>query len=123
MDDDRALRPAFCAALAWLDDVMAAEGRSDALRAAVQAVRAGTTTVRQAIAGLGIPLHVLTGAIGATRGEGEGGAPGLVPQAAGEVYVCPDGWCGLKDVRQPGGPLPAGGRCWLRNRPLRVLDA
>ncbi|MET8751928.1 hypothetical protein ABZW32_17775 [Streptomyces sp. NPDC004667] len=123
MEEDRSLRPAFCAAMSWLEDVMASEGRGEELHSAARAVRAGTTTVRQAIDGLGIPEHVLTGATGTTRGEGEGDVPGLAPHPAGEVYACPDGWCGLKEVRQPGGALPAGGRCRLRDLPLRVLEA
>ncbi|MEV4442431.1 hypothetical protein AB0K09_26155 [Streptomyces sp. NPDC049577] len=122
-EEDRSLRPEFCAAMSWLDDVMAAEGRGDELHAAVEAVRAGRATVRQAIARLGIPPNVLTGETGATRGQGEGGIPVPVPHSIGEVYLCPDGWCGLKETRPPGGAIPAGGRCWLGDRPLRVLEA
>ncbi|KRD23508.1 MULTISPECIES: hypothetical protein [unclassified Streptomyces] len=123
MEEERALRPEFCAAMSWLEDVMAADGRGGELHAAVEALRAGTVTVRQVLTRLGIPPHVLTGETGPTRGEGDGGIPVPVPQAIGEVYVCPDGWCGLKEPRPPGGAIPAGGRCWLTNRPLRVLEA
>ncbi|ATZ29345.1 hypothetical protein ACFZBM_30875 [Streptomyces lavendulae] len=72
MEEDRSLRAAFCAAMSWLNDVMASEGRGDELRSAARAVRAGTTTVRQAIAGLGIPEHVLAGA--RVRRAGRAGA-------------------------------------------------
>ncbi|MEU7508084.1 hypothetical protein [Streptomyces lavendulae] len=46
-----------------------------------------------------------------------------MPHPAGEAYLCPDGWCGLREIRQPGGAVPAGWRCRLRDQPLRVLEA
>ncbi|MEV5173446.1 hypothetical protein AB0L10_20695 [Streptomyces flaveolus] len=121
MDDERGLRAGFCAALEWLPE----EQEGAALRAAVRSVLDGTATVRQAIDALGVPEHVLTGPESAVRGwePGDSLLPGAVPRAGGEVYRCPEGWCGLNEPRRPSGTIPAGGRCWLHDRPLRVVEA
>lgn len=122
MNDDRDRRAEFCSALPWLTEDMETEGTLDELHAAVRAVLANTP-VPQAVAELGIPLHAL-GEVGPVRGDEPGAMiPGAKPRAAGESYRCPDGWCSLNLVRTPGGELPAGGRCWLRDRPLRVVEA
>ncbi|MFE7234224.1 hypothetical protein ACWCRF_27005 [Streptomyces sp. NPDC002405] len=119
-DLDRRWLAGFCSALPLLEEDLEADGRAAELHSAVQAVLADTP-VREAVAGLDIPVHVLEGA-GPAR-EGLDGLPGLVPRGAGEAYRCPDGWCSLNLVREPGGEVPAGGRCWLRNRSLRVVEA
>ncbi|MFF0065696.1 hypothetical protein ACFYRC_29920 [Streptomyces sp. NPDC005279] len=122
MNDDRVRRAGFCSALPWLIEDMEAAGTLAELHSAVRAVLA-ETPVLQAVASLDIPAHVLS-ELGPVRGDEPGDMiPGSMPQAAGESYRCPDGWCSLNLVRQPGGELPAGGRCWLRDRPLRVVEA
>jgi hypothetical protein len=122
MSDDRRMRAEFCSALPWLVEDMTAQGTLAGLQDAMRAVLA-ETPVRQAIAGLDIPPHVFEEA-GPVRGEEPGSVVfGTTSRSAGEIYRCPDGWCGLNLVRTPGGELPAGGRCWLRDRPLRVVEA
>lgn len=125
MDSERDLnrqrRAGLCTAMPDLEEDLTAEGRAAELRNAVEDVLAGMP-VLDAIAGLDIPLHVLEGT-GPVR-EGPDDAPlGLTPRGAGEAYRCPDGWCSLNLVREPGGQVPAGGRCWLRDRSLRVVEA
>ncbi|MEV7991857.1 hypothetical protein AB0O67_08060 [Streptomyces sp. NPDC086077] len=122
MNDDRGMRADFCTALPWLREDLAAEGALAGLHDAIRAVLA-ETPVRQAVAGLNIPPHVFDDAR-PVRGDEPGNMTfGTKPRPAGESYRCPDGWCSLDVVRTPGGELPAGGRCWLRDRPLRVVEA
>ncbi|MEV7177808.1 hypothetical protein [Kitasatospora sp. NPDC093679] len=120
MNEERTWRAGFCSALSFLTEDLEADGRAAELRAAVDAVLA-ETPVQEAVAGLDIPQHVLVGT-GVMR-DGTEGLPGLRPRSTGEAYRCPDGWCDLRLVREPGGAIPAGGRCWLRDRPLRVTEA
>ncbi|MFV0128810.1 hypothetical protein ACLGI4_14000 [Streptomyces sp. HMX112] len=121
--DDRERRAGLCSALPWLmEDLAEEDGALAGLRTAVEAVLAGTPVLR-AVEGLDIPAHVLDG-VGPVRGDEPGDMVfDAVPRAEGESYRCPDGWCSLNKVRAPGGELPAGGRCWLRDRPLRVVEA
>ncbi|TQF02921.1 hypothetical protein E6W39_12475 [Kitasatospora acidiphila] len=123
MNLDRDRRAALCSALPWLTEDLAEQGRAAELAAAVRAVLADVP-VLVAVAALGIPQHVLD-ETGPVRGEepGPGDMIGARPRAAGESYRCPDGWCSLSLVREPGGPVPAGGRCWLRDRALLVTEA
>ncbi|GAA3116541.1 hypothetical protein GCM10010521_00410 [Streptomyces rameus] len=124
MNQDRGQRAAFCSALPYLREYLTAQGRAAELRDAVTAVLADTP-VQDALAGLGIPRYVLED--GATvRGEEPGPGdiiPDPVPRAEGERYSCPDGWCGRHEVREPGGPVPGGGHCWLRDRALVLTRA
>ncbi|WP_149182783.1 hypothetical protein [Streptomyces sp. TRM49041] len=120
--NDRERRAALCSALPWLMEDLEQDGRLAELDTAVRAVLADTP-VLEATAGLDIPPHVL-GEPGPVRGEEPGDmVPGTRRRSAGESYRCPDGWCSLNAVRAPGGQLPSGGRCWLRDRPLRVVEA
>ncbi|WP_175407495.1 hypothetical protein [Streptomyces sp. TRM64462] len=120
--NDREMRAGLCSALPWLTEDLERDGRRAELDSAVRAVLA-ETPVLEATAGLDIPPHVL-GEPGPVRGEEPGAMiPGMTPRSAGTSYRCPDGWCSLNVVRRPGGELPAGGRCWLRDRPLRVVEA
>ncbi|MFE9700539.1 hypothetical protein [Streptomyces sp. NPDC006270] len=122
MIDDRKRLAGFCTALPWLIEGAEAADDLTALHSAVRAVLAGTP-VLQAVEGLDIPEHLLSG-VGPVRGDEAGDMiPAAVPRAAGESYRCPDGLCSLKLVRRPGGTIPAGGRCWLRDQPLRVVEA
>ncbi|MER6346504.1 hypothetical protein ACWC10_16385 [Streptomyces sp. NPDC001595] len=122
MSDDRRMRAEFCSALPWLMEDMTAEGTLAGLHDAIRAVLA-ETPVRQAVAALDIPPYVFDEA-GPVRGDEHGAMVfGTTARSAGESYRCPDGWCSLNVVRTPGGELPAGGRCWLRDRPLRVVEA
>lgn len=132
MDDERRWRAELCGALEWLTEEMETRGRGTELRAVLRSVFEEGAPVRQAIAVLGIEEHVLTGHTGPVRGyEPEAGHgyepgdpfPGVVARAAGEIYRCPDGRCGLNEPRKPGGEIPAGGRCWWRDRPLRIMEA
>ncbi|WP_380281800.1 hypothetical protein [Kitasatospora purpeofusca] len=119
MNRDRNRRAAFCAALPFLTEYLTAQGRAEELRAAVTAVLADTP-VDEAVAGLDLPRYVLEDT-GTVRDADPGPADMVidaVPRAEGERYSCPDGWCGLHEVREPGGPIPAQGRCWLRDRAL-----
>ncbi|WP_329568910.1 hypothetical protein [Kitasatospora sp. NBC_01266] len=122
MYDDRAYLAAFCRTLPQLRAAMHQSGRATELDGAVSALSAGTP-VLEVLATLGIPVHVLTGA-GVQRG-GEPGdlIPGVARRASGESYRCPDQRCSLELVREPGGPIPAAGRCWLRDEPLLVCEA
>ncbi|MEV8554790.1 hypothetical protein AB0L04_33905 [Streptomyces glaucescens] len=122
MTDEHRLRARFCSALPALTEHMARRGTLGRLHDAVRAVLA-ETPVRQAVAGLDIPAFVFEEA-GPVRGDDPGAMVfGTRPLPAGETYHCPDGWCGFRADRTAGGELPAGGRCWLRDRPLRVLEA
>ncbi|GAA1286818.1 hypothetical protein [Saccharothrix xinjiangensis] len=119
MSDDHVYLAAFCHALPKMRVVLRQQGRSEELRAAVEAVRDGTP-VLEVLPGLGIAPHVLAGA-----GAGRGGNDILNPlrrAASGEVYRCPDGSCGWEAVREPGGPIPRD-RCWLRDLPTAVGEA
>ncbi|MFI6107512.1 hypothetical protein [Streptomyces sp. NPDC051310] len=118
MDDDREMRAKFCSALRWLEQDIPEEDLNDAVRAVL-----ADTPVRQAVAGLDIPSYVFEEA-GPMRGDEPGSMVfGTRPGSAGEWYRCPDGACSLSVVRTPGGELPSGGRCWLRKRPLRLVEA
>ncbi|WP_234439982.1 hypothetical protein [Streptomyces bicolor] len=82
------------------------------------------TPVRQVIARLGFAEHELDEEAAAVRGgEPWDMIPLPSPRPAGEIYRCPDGWCSLNQLREPGGPLPSEGRCWLCDRPLRIVEA
>ncbi|GGU43659.1 hypothetical protein ACH4HG_40920 [Streptomyces coeruleorubidus] len=123
MSDERDGRRRLCAALAWLRDEFEGEGRGAELHAATQAVLA-ETPVRQVIARLGLAEHELDDEAATVRGgEPWDMIPVPSPRSAGEIYRCPDGWCSLDRPREPGGPLPSEGRCWLRDRPLRIVEA
>jgi hypothetical protein len=120
--EEKVYRAAFCERLPQLREAMRARGRDAELAGAVLAVLAGRPML-QVLASLGLPPHVLTGP-GTPRGVEPGGMlHGVVRHASGEVYRCPGRWCGLERTREPGGPIPAGGRCWLRDEPLHVGEA
>lgn len=122
MYDDRDYLAAFCSTLPQITAAMRRQGQGPALDAAVRAVRSGTP-VLEALAALGIPPHVLTGPGVQRGGEPMGVIRGVPRHASGESYRCPDQRCSLEVVREPGGPVPAAGRCWLRDEPLLVCEA